>query len=73
MLAPDAFSRQPDLILKNNDDNDQITLLPQSLFVNIIDVAINDKIAKFSEKDPLVLNTLQALDEDLPTQFQSRL
>ena len=39
----------------------------------MIDTAIADKIAKSSEKDPLVLNALQALDKNLPTQFQSRL
>ena len=43
------------------------------MFVNTIDLAIADKIAKSSEKDPIVLKTLQAMDEDLPTQFRSRL
>ena len=73
LAGPDALSRRPDLIPKENNDNEQITLLPKSLFVNTIDLAIADKIAKSSEKDPVVLKTLQAMDEDLPTQFRSRL
>ena len=73
LVGPDALSRQPDLIPKENNDNDQIALLPESLFVNTIDLAIANKIAKSSEKDPVILKTLQAMDEDLLTQFRSRL
>ena len=73
LAGPDALSRRPDLIPKENNDNEQITLLSESLFVNTIDLAIADKIAKSSEKDPVVLKTLQAMDEDLLTQFRSRL
>ena len=73
LVGPDTLSRRPDLIPKENNDNEQITLLPKSLFVNNIDLAIADKIAKSSEKDPIVLKTLQAMDKDLPTQFRSRL
>ena len=43
------------------------------MFVNTIDLAIANKIAKSSEKDPVILKTLQAMDKDLPTQFRSRL
>ena len=72
LAGPDALSRRPDLIPKENNNNDQI-ILPESLFINTIDLAITDKVAKSSEKDPVVLKTLQAMDEDLPTQFRSRL
>ena len=73
LAGPDALSRRPNLIPKEDNDNEHITLLPESLFVNTIDLAIANKIAKSSEKDPVVLKTLQAMDEDLPTQFRSRL
>ena len=69
LARPDALSRRPDLINKNTNDNDQVTLLPKSLFINIINTAVADKIAKSSEKDPIVLKALQALDEELPSQF----
>ena len=71
LAGHDALSRRPDLIPRENNDNEQITLLPKSLFVNTIDLAIANKIAKSSEKDPVVPKTLQAMDEDLPTQFRS--
>ena len=73
LAGPDALSRRPDLIPKDNSDNDQVTLLPESLFINIINLAITDKVAKSSEKDPIALKILQAMDEDLPTQFRLRL
>ena len=73
LCAPDALSQQPDLILKTDNNNEGVTLLPPSLFVNLIDTELNKKITKSSEKDPLVLNTLQALEGVVPTQFQSQL
>ena len=73
LAGPDTLYRRPNLIPKENNDNEQITLLPESLFVNTINLAIANKIVKSSEKDPTVLKTLQAMDEDLPTQFRSRL
>ena len=73
LAGPDTLFRRPDLIPKDNGDNDQVTLLPESLFINIIDLAIANKVAKSSEKDPIILKTLEAMDKDLLTQFRSRL
>ena len=56
-----------------NNDNEGVTLLPPSLFVNLINVELNKKITKSSEKDPLVLNALQSLEGEVPTQFRSQL
>ena len=68
LCAPDALSWQPDLIPKIDNNNEGVTLLPPSLFVNLIDTDLNKKIAKSSEKDPLILNALQALEGEVPTQ-----
>ena len=73
LCTPDALSRRPDLIPKINNDNEGVTLLPQSLFINLINTDLNRKIAKSLEKDPLVLNALQALEGEVPTQFRSHL
>ena len=67
LCAPDALSRQPNLIPKIDNNNEGVTLLPHSLFLNLIDTDLNKKIAKSLEKDPLVLNTLQALEGEVPT------
>ena len=72
LCAPDALSRRPDLIPKIDNDNEGVTLLPQSLFINLIDTDLNEKITRSSKKDPLVLNALQALEGEVPTQFRSR-
>ena len=71
LCTPNALSRQPNLIPKIDNDNKGVTLLPPSLFVNLIDTDLNKKITKSSEKDLLVLNTLQALEGEVPTQFRS--
>ena len=68
LCTPDALSHQPDLIPKVDNDNEEVTLLPP-LFVNLIDIELDNKITKSSKKDPLVLNTLQALEGEIPTQF----
>ena len=73
--APDALSRSSDLIPKNDIDIEGVTLLPPSLFVNIIDTELNKKIIKSSEKDPFGLHSLQGIEreEQIPAQFKSRL
>jgi hypothetical protein len=49
------------------DDNVELTLLPDDLFIRAIDVALVDKIALSTPLDPLVLSALQALDEERPS------
>ena len=70
LCAPDALSQQPNHIPKIDNDNEGVTLLPP-LFINLTGTELNQKIAKSSEKDPLVLNALQALKGEVPTQFRS--
>ena len=71
--TPDALSRRPNLIPAKDEDNEDITLLPPSIFINLIDAELTEKVRKSSENDPIVLNALQALEGEVPTQFRSRL
>ena len=73
LCTPDALSQWPNPITKIDNDNEGVTLLPHSLFINLIDTDLNEKIVKSLEKDPLVLNALQALEGEVPTQFRSHL
>ena len=73
LCTPDTLSWRPGLIPKINNDNEGVTLLHPSLFVNLINIDLNKKITKSSEKDPLVLNALQALEGEVLTQFRSHL
>ena len=67
LVAPDALSCRPDLLPKDAGlDNDNVTLLPDSMFVRIIDYTLASTIGNASAADPLVLQHLQALHDDIP-------
>jgi len=46
MIQSDALSCWPDFYLDDNDDNVDVTLLPDNLFVNLIDFDLQQQIAK---------------------------
>jgi hypothetical protein len=71
LAGPDALSRHPDLLPASDLDNKGVTLLPPSLFVNVIDVALSHRIESASAGDPLVLQALQSMNEDIPLPFRS--
>ena len=73
LAGPDALSRRPDLLPTDNDDNAGVTLLPPSIFVNLIDTALSQCIESASAGDPLVLQALQSMHEDIPLPFHSHL
>ena len=70
LVAPDALSRCPDL-LPPDDDNEGIMLLPPSMFVHVIDATLSHRITSASCDDPLVLQALQSMNEDIPPTFHS--
>ena len=67
----DALSRRPDLLPTDDSDNTDITLLPPSLFINLIDTALSHRIESASTGDPLILQALQSMHEDIPLPFHS--
>ena len=71
LCAPDTLSRQPDHILTSDMDNEAVTLLPDKLFVNLIDTSLTDKLCSSSASDPLVLDALHALPGEVPAAFRS--
>ena len=73
LAGPDALSHWPDLLPSEDADNDGVTLLPPSLFVNIIDTALSQRIKSASAGDPLVLQAFQSMHEDISLPFHSRL
>ena len=73
LSAPDALSRRPDLIPKEDTNNKGVTLLPQTLFTRLVDIELNQKIAKSTKGDLQVLNALHVLEGETPTPFRSRL
>jgi len=73
MVQSNALSRCMDLAPDMDDDNDDQTLLPDSLFVNMIDTELNDLIRKTNWTDPVVHSTLAALLEGGPFPMKSSL
>ena len=45
MVQSDALSRRPDFVPVDDDDNDDMTMLPDSLFINLIDTELQERIA----------------------------
>ena len=73
LASPDALSCRPNLLPLDDSDNDNVTLLPPSLFVNLIDTALSQCIESASTGDPLVLQALQSMHMDIPLPFHSHL
>src|SRR3982751_232611 len=60
MIQSDALSRRPDLIPEGeNEENTDITMLPETLFINLIDTELQKQI---TEARPLDKNTMEALE-----------
>jgi hypothetical protein len=73
MIQSDALSRRPDFYLDGDDDNDNMTLLPNNLFVNLIDLELQDHIASSSTYDSTAAEAIKLLLADGPAEAQSDL
>jgi len=65
MIQSDALSHCPDHIVDDND-NDDIILLPNFLFVRIVDTNLHYSIFEATVKDTLFTSTLEALKTNRP-------
>ena len=59
------------MLLPPDDDNEGITLLPPSMFVHVIDATLSYRITSASSDNPLVLQALQSMNEDISPTFHS--
>ena len=73
LAGPDALSHHPNHTPADNIDNDNVTLLPHSLFIDPINSSHAEKIAAFSDSDPIILITLSAIEADMTLPFKSKL
>jgi len=67
MFSSDALSRRPDMVPDEDHDNEDIVLLPDNLFVNLIDVDLQRKIANTNDLDSDVLGIMKTLLDKGPT------
>jgi len=72
MIQSNALSRHPDHIVDDND-NDDIILLSDSLFVRIINTDLHYSIFKATAKDTLFASVLEALKTNGPFPITSKL
>ena len=66
MVQSDALSRRPDLCPEDDTDNENVIMLPDNMFVNLIDVQLQDRIAASKDLDTNVAEVLQLLLEAKP-------
>jgi hypothetical protein len=73
MLIADLLSRRANHIPKEDNDNKDITVLPQKLFVNLIDIDLQNKITKSRSYDADATSAIKILKKQGPTTLQKNL
>ena len=51
MIQSDALSRRPDLIPSRDTNNKDMTLLPDDLFLNLLDLTLQDRVLTLGQLD----------------------
>ena len=72
MILSDVLSRRLDHC-PEEDENEEATLLPNSLFPNLLDRTLQDRIANAKDYDFNVTNAIAILLEEGPTGIQNDL
>jgi hypothetical protein len=67
MVQSDALSRRPDLCPDEDTDNEDIVMLPDDMFVNLIDVDLQEHIAIANNLDGNAAKALKILLDKAPT------
>ena len=73
MVQSDALSRHSDLCPNDETDNMDITLLPDSLFIQTINTEMHNLIATNLMKDDIVKDAIEALKSNGKPQIKSAL
>ena len=72
MIQSDALSRRPDHVT-DDTDNEDVILLPDSIFVKIVDTELQGKIQTETSSDEFFMKALLALKEHGPLPITSKL
>ena len=73
LAGHDALSCCPNLLPSTIPENEGVTLLLPSLFVNLINTSLSYRVQSSSASDSLVLQALQSMDRSIPPTFHSHL
>ena len=69
MVQSDALSRRPDLCPEDDTDNENVVMLPDEMFVNLIDMDLQERIATANDLDGNATEALRLLLEKAPTEM----
>jgi Integrase zinc binding domain/Chromo (CHRromatin Organisation MOdifier) domain len=72
MILSDTLSRRPDHCPEEDETKEKI-LLPDNLFLNLLDVNLRDRITKNKKYDFDVTKAIELLQEEGPTSIQNNL
>jgi hypothetical protein len=73
MILSDALSRRPDFVPENDTDNDDMMMLPDDLFVNLIDTELQHRIADCATFDSDATDALTTLLQRGPPSIRHHL
>ena len=73
MVQSDALSRRPDFVPEEDNDNDDMIMLPNDLFVNLIDTELQQRIANCTMMDRDAIEVLETLIQKGPTTVRNNL
>ena len=73
MIQSDALSRQPDFMPDDNNDNEEMTMLPDNLFINLFDIDLQQRIANCTATDKDTTDALATLVKDGPSSLKNQL
>ena len=66
MIQSDALSQQPDLIPNTDHDNKNMTLLPDNLFLNLLNITLQEQVLNLGQVDEF-LKTFFPIDPPFGT------
>jgi hypothetical protein len=69
MVQSDALSRQPDYETDKQMEEEDKVVLPDNLFINLLDTELQEQILNGKELDLDVKNAIETLIEEGPTNF----
>jgi hypothetical protein len=73
MVQSDALSRRPDSRTKGQFDDKEKTMLPENLFINLLNTELQKRILNRKEIDLDVKNAMEKFLEEKPTNLQNDL
>ena len=73
MIQSDALSRRPDYVPDEDNNNKDITMLPNSLFINLIDLDLQKCITNCKDMDQDATKALMLLLEQKPATLRNNL